>query len=132
MNKKLLALDLGDSWVGVAVTDESKVFVFPKEAVKAKEIFIFLEKLLKNNEFDGIVLGLPITMKNKESAQTKKVIIFKEELEQKFSNIMIYFQDERLSSKFAGNIIRNNKISKNSEHSIAASIILENFLMKKL
>lgn len=128
--KRLIALDVGDVWIGVAVTDLMQMFVHPRDAVKNDQIFLFLEKFFSENEVEAIILGFPITMKGIESEQTKKVINLKNKLAKKFENLKIIFQDERLSSKFAEKILRENKLKKNSEHSISACIILENFLMK--
>lgn len=130
MNKKIIALDVGDSWIGFAATDNAQLFVHPKEAVKSSEIIKFLEKYFLENLVEAIILGLPITLKGNESEQTKKVLNFKKILEEKFKDKNFFFQDERLSSQFAGKILRENKKSKSSEHSVAACIILENFLLK--
>jgi RNase H-fold protein (predicted Holliday junction resolvase) len=71
-------------------------------------------------------------MNGKNSDQTNKILELKKELELEFKDINFFIQDERLSSKFAQNIQRNNsKKDKNKEHAIAASIILESFLEKQ-
>lgn len=130
LNKKIISLDLGDSWVGIASTDSSGSFVYPREAIKSFEIKNFLKDFLIKNEVECVVIGYPITMQGKESDQTKKILNLKKEFEEIFKNVKFFLQDERLSSKFANKILKENKKSKSSEHSIAACIILENFLLK--
>lgn len=130
-NKRILAFDCGDRWIGTAHTDESKTFVYPYKTWEKKNIIIELNNYLKAYSIECIVLGLPITMKGNISAQTNKVIEFKTFLEENYSEIKIFTQDERLSSSFAKNIQIQNNSSKNKEkeHAISAAIILENFIL---
>jgi len=138
---RLLSLDIGDVWVGVAHTDPTKTIISPFTTWKKVELKDRIREYLIENSVEEIVLGLPITLNNKFSNQTNKIIEIKLELEKIFSEIKFIFFDERLSSKFAKNIQRNNNLKKNklkknknigiSEHSIAASIILESYINSK-
>lgn len=101
--KKIIAFDVGDKWIGFAISDINQTLTFPREKIE----------------------------KNNYSEQTKKVLQFKKEIELIYKDIPIFLEDERYSSKFANNLTKFNKNSKNSEHSIAACLILENFLIKK-
>lgn len=130
-NKRILALDIGDVWIGTAHTDFSKTFVHPNETWKRIDLIKNLENYFKLNQIEIIVVGLPITMKGKESAQTKKTLETCELIKKSFPEIIIETFDERLSSSFAKNIQFLNKTkNKLKEHSIAAAIILENYLNK--
>ena len=139
MKKRILALDLGDSWIGVANTDITQTIVTPLKIWKSNELFQELENYINKYFPEKIIIGLPITMNNKNSEQTNKVIKIKNEIEvylknninEKINKIEIIFLDERLSSTFAKNIqIQNKSQHKNKEQSIAASIILQNYLNK--
>jgi putative Holliday junction resolvase len=127
--KRILGLDVGDKWIGSAHTDLTQVIVFPYKTWSINNFDNELAIYLKQNNLECIVVGLPITMNGNISEQTKKIIQWIEQKKIKFPQIIFYTQDERLSSSFAKKIIATNKNKKNSDHSISASIILENFLL---
>ena len=69
---KVLALDLGDSWVGTALSDPMKIIARPHETVKTKDLFNFLKNIFETEQIDTVLVGYPRTMRGTESAQTKK------------------------------------------------------------
>ncbi len=131
MKKRVLAFDIGDSWIGVAHTDEEQILCLPHATWKNSEFKNELNKYLSNNEVECIVFGLPLTMSGGHSDQTKRVIEFYETIKNEFSNYNFFLQDERLSSKFSQKYINKKKGSKYTDNEISAFIILENFMMKK-
>jgi putative transcription antitermination factor YqgF len=131
MKKRILAFDIGDSWIGVAHTDAEQILCVPYETWKSTEFKIKLTNYLSKNDVEAIVFGLPITMSGGHSDQTKKVTALYEIIKNEFSNYNFYLQDERLSSQFSQKFINKKKGSKHTDHAISAFIILENFMMKK-
>ncbi len=126
---KVIALDLGDVWVGTALSDSLKMLAKPYKTIKAPEIFSFLSDLFIKEQIDTMVIGYPRTMKGTESAQTKKVLDQKEQIEQQFPQIKIILWDERLSSKTARTIQgKKARTQGQNEHSIAAAVILQTYL----
>ncbi len=126
---KVIALDLGDVWVGTAMSDSLKMIAKPYKTIKLPELFEFLTKTVTTEKIDTIVVGYPKTMKGTESAQTKKVLEQKEQIEQTFPNIKIILWDERLSSKTARSIQgKKARTQATNEHSIAAAVILQTYL----
>ncbi len=126
---KFLALDLGDQWVGSALSDSLGFFARPFKTVKAHELEQFLIDLFAQEEIPTIILGYPKTMKGTESEQTKKIIETKKTLEEKFSEKKWLLWDERLSSKRASSLKKAvSKEEKIKAHSIAAAFILESYL----
>jgi putative holliday junction resolvase len=125
---RIIAFDIGDVWIGVAHTDLTRTLVFSHDIWKIKDFYEKFDEYMSRNRIKLIVIGLPITMKGESSDQTKKVCDFKKKLAAKI-NIQICFQDERLSSKFARNIIKSQfQDSKKKDHAVSAAVILENFL----
>lgn len=132
---KVLALDIGDVWVGVAISDILKITCRPLTTISFKDIESYLKKITHEERIDTIVIGYPITMTGKHSDQTKKVVAKKEELEKIFQEadnpMKFILWDERLSSKRAWELkggAPKTKEDKLKEHSIAASYILQNYL----
>lgn len=126
---KFLALDLGDQWVGSALSDALGLLAKPYKTIKAHELETFLAHIFTQESIETVVLGYPKTMKGTESEQTKKTIAIKEQLEKKFPTKQFILWDERLSSKRAGSLKKAvTKEEKIKSHSIAAAFILESYL----
>lgn len=126
---KVMALDLGDAWVGTALTDALRFFAKPYKTITAADLESFLEQTFRTEKISVVVVGYPKTMQGTESDQTRLVVATKEKLETMFPNQKWVLWDERLSSKQA-RILKNpkNKEEKLQQHSIAAAIILESYL----
>lgn len=126
---KIMALDLGDAWVGTALTDALRFFAKPYKTVGAADLEFFLQETFSKEKISTIVVGYPKTMQGTESDQTRIVIATKEKLEIMFPDQKWVLWDERLSSKQARSIKNpKNKEEKLQQHSIAAAIILESYL----
>ena len=126
---KILALDIGDRWIGVAISDPLGILPRPYDTIKNPELDDFLEKVIKKEHISTIVVGLPTTMRGTESEQTKKIISMAHELEKKFSHIEWKLWDERLTSKQAAGIkSAKTKEQKLQSHAIAAALILQTYL----
>ena len=126
---KIMALDLGDAWVGTALTDALRFFAKPYKTIGAADLETFLQETFSKEKISIVVVGYPKTMQGKESDQTRLVIATKEKLELIFPAQQWVLWDERLSSKQARSLKNpKNKEEKLQQHSIAAAIILESYL----
>lgn len=126
---KIVALDLGDAWVGTALSDPLAIIAKPYKTVKIHELIDFLTELFMREKIEKIIIGYPITMRGAESKQTKDILTIKEDLEKKFSDHQWILWDERLSSKRAQTLKKAfTKEEKIQAHSIAAAFILESYL----
>ncbi len=127
---KILALDLGDKWIGSALSDQLQMTCKPFQTVELYHLETFLKKVLADEPIDTIVVGYPKTVSSgQESDQTRKVVALKDELSTKFPDKNWVLWDERLSSKRADQLKRaTNKEEKIKSHSIAAAFILQNYL----
>ena len=135
MEKRIIALDIGDKRVGVAVSDPFNTFALPAETYwRTKNADADAEALAKIAREKGagrIVCGLPLNFDGSESVQTEKTKRFVEKLREK-TDIEIVFEDERFTTMEAervlisGGVRRENR--KKAIDSIAASYILEGYL----
>ena len=127
---KIAALDLGDVWVGIALSDSLKFFARPLTTVKKNELVHFLQTLLTTESIETIIIGLPKTMSGRLSEQTQKVMADKDRLEKIFSQVQWVLWDERLSSKRALELKKIKKIqSQQTDHAVAAAFILDSYLL---
>ena len=101
---KILALDLGDVWTGIAISDPLKTLARPIESVKTTALHAHLKELLKLEKIESIVVGNPITLAGTESKQTERAKEQKTALEAEFPSMQFILWDERLSSKQASHL----------------------------
>ena len=128
---KTIALDIGDAWVGIAISDALGITCRPWDTVSFELLEKSLTDIFSKESITTVVVGYPLTLKGVESAQTKKVVAIKEHLAQTFPDKKWALWDERLSSKRAERIQGGGKRSKEEklrEHAIAASFILQSYL----
>jgi len=126
---KILALDLGDQWVGSALSDNMRLLARPYKTVAASQLEEFLSSTLQAEPIGIVVVGYPITLKGKESEQTRKVETLYQALVQKFPDREFVKWDERLSSQRAATLTtRKTKEEKLHSHSVAAAFILDSYL----
>ncbi|MBA2307652.1 Holliday junction resolvase RuvX [Candidatus Dependentiae bacterium] len=126
---KIMALDLGDQWVGIALSDASCLIARPLITVQLAELTGTLKKLITDERIQSIVVGYPKTMAGNESAQTKKIIAQKEILEKEFAPTPFILWDERLSSMRAQTLgQQRTKEEKLRSHARAAAFILDSYI----
>lgn len=133
---KNLGLDIGDVWVGSALSDPMGIICSPYKTVKLKELITFLKNLFSQEIIGVVVVGHPITVGGNVSAQTKKVEELFEKMRSQFPdfNGEWVLWDERFSTKRAKSTIQQRKKKKDDstkEHSIAAAFILQSYLDHK-
>ena len=126
---KIAALDLGDQWVGIALSDITRTLAKPFTTVPFAEYMPAITKLIAEQQPAAIIIGYPKTMRGTESDQTKKVVLIHTELENTFPETQFILWDERLSSKRAQTASpARTKEEKLKSHAIAAAFILDSYL----
>ena len=129
---KFLALDIGDRWTGVAISDPLGILPRPYDTFKTSELYSALEKTIEKERISTIVVGLPTTLRGTESDQTKKIIAMADDLKNHFPHIEWKMWDERLTSKQAAQMkSTKTKEDKLKSHAIAAAIFLSTYLEYK-
>src|SRR3990167_7335086 len=99
--KKMLGLDLGDKWTGVAISDALGITARPLTTVATYDLAFYLTTAIQEEGIATIVVGDPKTLKGTESDQTKKVHAMVDELKKQFPDINWVWWDERNTSKQA-------------------------------
>ncbi|MGF0095655.1 Holliday junction resolvase RuvX [Peptoniphilus sp. AGMB00490] len=131
---KVLGLDVGDVWIGVAISDALMLTAQPLMTIKResnKSVYDKIHDIIKENNIEKIVVGLPKNMNNTIGPQSEKVMKFAEKLKNKFG-IEIEYVDERMTTLMAeqvliaGSVRRENR--KKYIDKIAATYILQSYL----
>jgi putative Holliday junction resolvase len=126
---KILALDVGDKWTGIAISDSLGMFARPYKTVSTDILRQELTNLISAEQIQTIVVGLPKTLRGTESEQTIKITTYVEPLKTEFASVSWIFWDERLTSKQAASIKKiKDKEDKLHSHAIAAALILGSYL----
>lgn len=124
-----MALDIGDKWTGVALSDPLGILAKPYDTAQTNNLTTFLQKILSQESVTTVVVGLPTTLRGTESEQTKKIIAHTEELKKQFPLVEWKLWDERFTSKQASSIKKTKtKQDKLHSHAIAAALILSGYL----
>ena len=103
---RILGIDYGDSRIGLALSDPTKVIASPFQTLHNKGLSTLikeLEDLIIEKDIECFVIGLPIGLDGNDTKQTKKVRDFVVAIKETV-NVPIYFQDERLSSQSASRL----------------------------
>jgi len=131
---RVMALDVGDKTIGVAVSDALLLTAQSRPTIRRKNLTSDVETLRRlaiENEVHEIVVGQPFHMNGKESPQSQKVARFVDELH-KVLDLPVIFWDERLTSFEAEQHLEqmglNWRQRREQVDKIAAMIILQNYL----
>ena len=130
MINKILALDLGQKKIGVAISSNMSLSSTPLIVlVNDSDLITNLTKIISENQINQIVIGCPRNIDGSDTTQTSNIKNMAKDLmtKLKFNNYL--FQDEFLSSKRAQEIInQSKKYSADDEDMLAASLILDDYL----
>jgi len=132
---RYLAIDYGTKRTGLAICDAAETIASPLAVIQGqKELLKKIADVVKAENVEAVVLGLPLNMNGSEGFQTKLVLRFAEQLKDHL-DIPIHFQDERLSSFSAEEKLASSKFTRGKRRkrldAIAAAEILEAFLEQK-
>ncbi len=131
---RILALDVGDVRIGVAVSDPLEVIAQPLASVKrtsVNEDVESIKRLAEEHETGKIVVGVPKTLDDKVGIQAQKVLDFIESL-RKALEIPIVLWDERLTTAEAERALIEADMSRRKRKKVidkvAAVLILQGYL----
>ena len=126
--RKYLGIDYGVKRIGVAVGDEERKIAFPKGIILNQTIaqtIKELKSLVRKEEIDAIVVGLPMSLQGRETDQTKSVRDFAQSLKKEIK-LPVLFENEMLTTKIA----RLGGTKKEHIDKASAALILQSYLDK--
>lgn len=129
---RILAIDVGEKRVGLAMTDELCIIASPFGFVEREKSVEYIHNLIHKENIDHLVVGLPYLPSGGLGGQAVDVKAFVEDLT-KIVNLPIEFENEMLTSVEAEKRLRivKPKHVKGDVDAMAATIILESFLQGK-
>ncbi len=135
---RIMALDVGDVRIGIAVSDPMGIIANPLETYTRKgdinKDAKYIVELANSRDVTLFVSGLPLGLNGNENEQTRKTREFIDVLIS-LTDIPIKYLDERFTTLSAertliqGNVRREDR--KKVIDKVAATIILQNYLDSK-
>lgn len=135
---RALGLDFGSKTIGISISDNTKMIASSFDVLRYDldytPLFKEIERIIKENNVDEVVLGYPINMDNTTGKRVEETLLFKERLEE-YLNIDIILEDERLTTKEANKILIEADLSRKKRKKVvdkvAASFILQSYLDRR-
>ena len=131
---RVLGVDYGDVRIGLALSDLTRTIASPFETYTRKNTetdLKYLADLINEKQVKVVVFGLPLNMDGSEGVRVEKTKKFAVKLSQ-LVDCKIEFNDERLSSVSAENILLSADVSRAKRKQVidklAATIILQEYL----
>ncbi|KAJ0245643.1 Growth-regulating factor [Hirschfeldia incana] len=135
---RFLGLDVGDKYVGLAVSDPSNMIASPLSVLLRKKTNIDLmatdfQNLVKSFSVSGLVVGYPFgKLNNVEDVVTVNLFIEELRKTEKLMDVKYTYWDERLSSKTVELMLKPLKLHPVQEKTMldkfAAVVILQEYL----
>ncbi len=132
---RIIALDVGDKTVGVAVSDELNLTAQGTETIfrtSLKKDIGRIAEIAKAKDAKKIIMGLPKNMNGTEGERSKIVRDFAEKTARALPQVEIDFWDERLSTVAAERVLIDADMSRKKRKKVvdkmAAVLILQGYL----
>ena len=134
MGSRILALDLGERRIGLALSDPDLILASGRGVYlrrNPEEDLVYLERLVEEEDVGEIVLGLPRNMDGSLGKQAERALEFKALLEERLKRPVHLF-DERLTSAEAERVLVEADLSRRRRREVrdelAAVLILQGYL----
>ena len=134
MAGRVIALDVGDVRIGVAVSDPTGTIAQPLEVYRRVGYgpdSRYVKALCDKYETNQVLLGLPLNMDGTLGGQAQKAQDFGRVLEEK-QGLEVFYQDERMTTVTAENVLIGGNVRREDRKlyvdKLAAAVILEQWL----
>jgi putative Holliday junction resolvase len=131
---RLLALDVGERRIGVALSDPLQITARPLSTIvrsSRQEDFRKISGLVQDHEVEKVIVGLPLSLDGSEGPQARQIRRYGERMAKAVPVPVVYW-DERYSSSTAEEILRAKRRRGKHERAeidaTAAAVILQSFL----
>jgi putative Holliday junction resolvase len=135
MDQRVLAIDLGEKRIGLAVSDPLGSFGVGLDTLDRKsedQVLTALKALCDRYDVGRIIIGLPKNMNGTEGPKAEESREFAAWLESELPNIPIELMDERLTSRMAEASLRDQGIQPSRQKGLidqlAAQRLVQDYL----
>jgi len=127
----IIALDMGERRVGVAVSDPTNILATPHSVIHRRskaEDFAAVAQLVAALAAERVVVGLPLSLSGEMGPQARRVTRYARALAARL-DVPVEFHDERYSTATAGALlVESGRKGKVAIDAAAAAVILQDYL----
>ena len=98
---RVAALDIGEAYTGVAISDLGATLARPLAAVPSERLDGYLRELFAEGNVAEVVVGVPKTLGGEVGFQARRVLERAEALQGSFPGVRFVEWDERLTTRMA-------------------------------
>jgi putative Holliday junction resolvase len=131
---RVLALDVGERRIGVAISDPTGIVARPLTKIKRSSRqadFEAIGQLVHEHSVERVLVGLPLSLDGTEGPQARTTRRYAQALQETLS-VPLEFWDERYSTSTAQDILRARGVrgrdSRQEIDATAAAVILQSYL----
>ncbi len=131
---RILAIDYGKKRTGLAVTDDLQIVPGALDTVDTQQLFAYLEKYIKQEAVERIIIGEPRQTNGMPSENMARVKEFENRWRKSHPEIPIEGYDERFTSMLAQRTMIDAGLHKKARQNkamvdkLSATIILQDYL----
>lgn len=132
---RLMALDVGNVRIGVAISDLDGIVVTPLQVIRRhpeQQSHTLLRSIITDRSIIGVVVGLPLSIDETYSQQTKTTYAWYQRFAAFIAPLPVITWDERYSTQDAETWLRDMGMRREKRHAFidaaAAAVILRNYL----
>lgn len=126
-----MAVDIGDKWLGMALSDPMRIIaspLFTRRCENDEEIVGTVRQAASDHAVTLVVAGVPRSLSGETGPQAQKTLSTIEKIRRSL-NVPVVIQEERFSTSRARDILAGTKLKKAArDDAIAAALILEDYL----
>ena len=134
---KIMSIDYGDVRTGIAFCDVNETLAYPYTVIKENylpKLVVKIAEVIEKEKPEKIVIGLPRNMDGSYGYRCDECKNLGDELS-KVVNLPIDFQDERLTTVIADQVLIDNNVhgkkKKQTIDAVSAVEILQSYIDKK-
>lgn len=137
---RILAIDLGEVRIGLAVTDPTQTIASPLGTVRRRRgkrpPWAEIQAAIDEREAGELVVGLPLDLEGEDTDWTREVRDFAEQLQRR-TGLPVHLVDERMTSVRAERAVRSLGLKRSQREekgrvdAAAAALILEAYLAQR-
>jgi len=132
---RVLALDLGEARIGLALSDPLGITAQPLGFLKRvgpRKDLAAIEELVREHDVTAVVIGLPRLLSGSEGAKATEAREVAARLERRLAGVPVELWDERLTTVEAERTLVAGKVRRGRRRervdSLAAALILQGYL----
>jgi putative Holliday junction resolvase len=138
-HSRILALDVGDKRIGLAITDPLGITAQPLFTLNRTTLRADIKSIarfIRQHNVGALLVGNPLHADGSPSPQSTKALAFADALREAHPNLTHHLLDERLTTHDAHALLghrsgRTDRIARQqSIDQVAASLLLESFLSR--